>query len=339
MRTHIIHTLVLSIIFSGCSILAKDDAKIDTPKEVESAANKSEESTEQRPNWLKRTLFGAGKKEAEVKQPVVDPKVEEMYNDALDHLKNRRFDKAIKGFQDVERIYPFEVWSKRATIMEAYSQYKARYYEDAVATVDGFIALNPAHEDIGYLYYLKALSYYDRISDVKRDQDITLKALAALSDVQRRFPATVYANDAKIKKDLVRDHLAGKEMEIGRFYLTRKNYVGAINRFKIVVEKYDNTSHAPEALYRLTEAYSALGVTAEAKKYAAVLGYNAPATKWYAYAYKLVQLNQDAPKPRLGEKWYKKASPLRKRSVMNDDGTIDTQRQPETIWQVMTSWF
>ncbi|MCB2081208.1 MAG: outer membrane protein assembly factor BamD, partial [Rickettsiales bacterium] len=178
--------------------------------------------------------------------------------------------------------------------MSAFSYYKEEEYEDALATIDHFLHLNPGNKSAPYMYYLKALSYYDRISDVRRDQAITQEALNALNEVIRRYPDTEYGRDAKLKIDLVHDHLAGKEMEVGRFYLKRHNYIAAQNRFRKVIESYETTTHAPEALYRMVEVYLSLGLPAEAQKYAAVLGHNFPSNKWYHAAYRLINEGEAA---------------------------------------------
>ncbi|MCH7932009.1 MAG: outer membrane protein assembly factor BamD, partial [Proteobacteria bacterium] len=192
------------------------------------------------------------------------------------------------AFDEVERQHPYSVWATKAQIMAAYAHYQANAYDDAVLAAKRFIDLHPGHRDVAYAYYLIAISYYEQISDVGRDQKMTELAFERLDEVIRRFPDTAYARDAKLKLDLARDHLAGKEMEVGRFYLRRGEYIAAINRFQIVVEKYQTTTHVPEALHRLTEAYLALGVTDEAQATAAVLGYNYPGNEWYQDSYVLL---------------------------------------------------
>ena len=222
-----------------------------------------------------------GKEEA----PYVEQKVEPLYNSATNSLQAGDYKKAAKEFDEVERQHPYSTWATKAQLMAAYANYQANEYDDAVVGLDRFIRLHPGSRDAAYAYYLKALCYYERISDVGRDQGITQQALTSLEDVVRRFPESKYARDAKLKIDLTRDHLAGKEMEIGRFYLNRGHYLAAINRFRRVVEKYQTTTHVPEALHRLVEAYTALGDTEEARRIAAVLGHNYPGSEWYVDSY------------------------------------------------------
>ena len=192
-------------------------------------------------------------------------------------------------FDEVERQHPYSVWATKAQLMAAYAHYRDAQYEDALNALDRFIQLHPGNRDIAYAYYIRALSYYEQISDVKRDQRMTELALQSFDEVTRRFPDTKYARDAREKIDLTRDHLAGKEMDIGRYYLRRNQHLAAINRFRQVVEDYDTTTHVPEALHRLVEAYMALGLTEEARRSAAVLGYNFPDSPWYVASYQLVE--------------------------------------------------
>ena len=214
--------------------------------------------------------------------------VESLYNEAMDLLSGGAYPFAADAFDEVERQHPYSVWATKAQIMAAYAHYQDNAYDDAVLAAKRFIDLHPGHRDVAYAYYLIAISYYEQISDVGRDQKMTELAFERLDEVIRRFPDTAYARDAKLKLDLARDHLAGKEMEVGRFYLRRGEYIAAINRFQIVVEKYQTTTHVPEALHRLTEAYLALGVTDEAQATAAVLGYNYPGNEWYQDSYVLL---------------------------------------------------
>ena len=175
--------------------------------------------------------------------------------------------------------------------MAAYSAYRAGEFDDAVVILDRFTKLHPTHPSTPYAYYMKALCYYTQINDVGRDQKVTEEAREALREVVNRYPDSDYAQDAKLKFDLTEDHLAGKEMEIGRYYLKQSDYVGAINRFKFVIDHYQTTSHTAEALHRLVESYLRLGVLPEAKKYAAVLGYNFPGSDWYKYSYAMMKGN------------------------------------------------
>jgi outer membrane protein assembly factor BamD len=215
----------------------------------------------------------------------VEQKVEVLYNTAVNSVEAGDYREAARQFDEVERQHPYSTWATKAQIMAAFSNYQANQYDEAVIGLDRFIRLHPGNRDIAYAYYLKALSYYERISDVARDQLITEQALTALNEVVRRFPDSRYARDAKLKIDLTRDHLAGKQMEIGRFYLNRRHYLAAINRFKTVVDNYQTTTHVPEALHRLVEAYTALGVIDEARRVAAVLGHNYPGSEWYLDSY------------------------------------------------------
>ena len=215
----------------------------------------------------------------------VEHKVEFLYNTAVNSLETGQYKSAAKQFDEVERQHPYSTWATKAQIMAAFSHYQANEYDEAVIGLDRFIRLHPGNRDIAYAYYLKALSYYERISDVARDQLVTELALTSLNEIVRRFPNSKYARDARLKIDLTRDHLAGKEMEIGRFYLNRNHYVAAINRFKAVVDDYQTTTHVPEALHRLVESYAALGVINEARRVAAVLGHNYPGSEWYLDSY------------------------------------------------------
>ena len=223
--------------------------------------------------------------------------VETLYNEAADKLDAKQYKDAAKAFDEVERQHPYSEWATRAEVMAGFSLYRAGGYDDAVSTLQRFVKLHPGHESTAYAYYLIALCYYEQISDVGRDQKITEQALSALTEVVKRFPETEYARDAKLKLDLTYDHLAGKEMQVGRYYLTRDEYLSAINRFRYVVENYQTTSHVPEALYRLVECYLKLGVTDEAQKYAAVLGNNFPDSSWYRDAYALMQNKNPTDQP------------------------------------------
>lgn len=216
----------------------------------------------------------------------------EIYSQATEYLEDGRYRDASLYYDEVERQHPYSVWATKSKLMAAYSHYMNNKYDDATASLDRFIQVHPGNRDVVYAYYLKALCYYEQISDVQRDQDMTQQALIALEDVITRFPGTAYSRDARLKIDLTRDHLAGKEMAVGRFYLNRQHYLAAINRFKAVVEEYGNTTHAPEALFRLTEAYMSLGLPSEAKRSAAVLGYNYPGSDWYEDAFDLAGVDR-----------------------------------------------
>ena len=211
----------------------------------------------------------------------VERPVEQIYADAWKQINNHDWENAAKQFDEVERQHPYSIWARRAMLMSAFCYYQANKYTDATNTADQYISLHPGSKEVAYAFYLKAMSLYEQIVDVGRDQTVTEQALTALQDVVQRFPNTEYARDASLKIDLTLDHLAGKEMEVGRYYLTRRDYIGAINRFKVVVQRYQKTSQIAEALERLTEAYYALGVYNEAKTAAAVLGANYPGSHWY----------------------------------------------------------
>ena len=225
---------------------------------------------------------------AREKQDYVERPVEQLYNSGVDALAAERYATAARAFDEVERQHPYSAWATKAQLMAAYAHYQSNKYDDAIVAVDRFIQLNPSNRDVGYAYYLKALCFYEQITDVQRDARMTELALRALEEVLRRFPDSAYARDARLKIDLTHDHLAGKEMEVGRFYMGRGQYVGAINRFKTVVDRYQTTSHVPEALHRLVESYSALGLAAEAERTAAVLGHNYPGSEWYLDSHALV---------------------------------------------------
>ena len=214
--------------------------------------------------------------------------VEQIYNLAMDQLQQEDYRSAVPIFEEVERQYPYSVWARRSILMSAYCYYQINKYGDAINAVDRFLALYSGNKDAAYAYYLKGISYYEQIVDVGRDQATTQQALVALNDVVQRFPGTIYARDARLKLDLALDHLAGKEMAIGRYYLNREQYVAAINRFRVVVTNFQTTAQTPEALHRLTEAYLALGLTGEAQTAAAVLGYNFPGSRWYEESYALL---------------------------------------------------
>ena len=211
--------------------------------------------------------------------------VEELYNRGVDSMNAKRYVAAAKQFDLVEQNYPYSSWSVNAQLMQGYSQYLQQHYTDAIGTLDRFIQLHPAHRDIAYAYYLRSLSYYEQISDIQRDQKATQEAIGALQEVVNRFPDSAYGRDALLKIDLCRDHLAGKEMEIGRWYERQHLYTAAIGRFQHVVDNYQTTNHVAEALHRLTEIYLKLGLPDEARRTAAVLGHNYPGSPWYEASY------------------------------------------------------
>ena len=218
----------------------------------------------------------------------VERPVGELYNQAMDQLLDENYQQAAQTFDEVERQHPYSTWASKAQLMAGYAHYLNDNYTQAVNALDRFIELHPGNRDIAYAYYLKALSYYEQIADVRRDQEMTRQARSALQEVVNRFPDTKYARDARLKLDLTEDHLAGAEMVVGRYYLDRGHYLAAIKRFREVIEDYQTTTHVPEALHRLVEAYMALGVVDEAQATAAVLGHNYPGSDWYADSYQLL---------------------------------------------------
>ncbi len=221
--------------------------------------------------------------------------VEELYNEAMDKMDKKSYGEAAKAFEEVERQHPYSQWATRAELMAAFAQYQAMNYDDAVVALDQFIQMHPGNAQIAYAYYLKALCFYERLADVRRDQTYAENALKILQEIVSRFPETTYAKDAVLKIALVNDHMAGAEMEVGRNYMKQKIYTAAVGRFRTVVEKYQTTSHVPEALHRLVECYLALGITDEAKATAAVLGYNFPGSDWYKDSYALLTANNLTP--------------------------------------------
>src|SRR6201985_2979727 len=245
------------VLLAGCSIFGgKDDATNDANKD---AANYRERS------------------------------VEAIYADGWRAINNGAWDVCAAQFNEVDRQHPYSVWARRAMLISAFCSYQANDYTAAIATADQYISLHPGSPEVAYAFYLKAISLYEQIVDVGRDQSNTEGALVALQDVVQRFPDTEYARDATLKIDLTMDHLAGKEMAVGRYYLTRGDYIGGSNRFKVVGAQYTTTPQIAEALERLTEAYYALGLNSEAQTAAAVLGRNYPGSGWYKDAYDVLK--------------------------------------------------
>jgi outer membrane protein assembly factor BamD len=237
----------------------------------------------------------------------VERPVEEIYNQAMDKLLAGDSGFAAADFDEVERQHPYSIWARKSQLMAAYAQYLGGNYDEAIFTARRFLQLHPGNHDAPYAYYLIAISYYEQIADIGREQKITELALGALREVLDRFPVSEYARDARLKIDLVRDHLAGKEMEIGRYYLDRGHYGAAINRFRQVIKHYQTTSHVPEALHRLTEAFLSLGIQDEAKNAAAILGHNYPGSEWYLDSYALLtgedQRTVPVDRPWYGQIW------------------------------------
>jgi outer membrane protein assembly factor BamD len=211
--------------------------------------------------------------------------VDQLYSQGVDQLNAKQYDVAVRTFTSLEQTYPYSAYAIKAQMMQGYGEYLRNHYADSIAVLDRFIQLHPVHRDIAYVYYLRALAYYEQIADIARDQKGTADAMGALQEVTTRFPDSPYARDARLKIDLARDHLAGKEMEIGRYYERQHLYTAAIGRFQRVVDNYQTTNHVPEALQRLTEIYLLLGLPEEARKTAAVLGHNYPGSEWYKSSY------------------------------------------------------
>ncbi len=236
-----------------------------------------------------------------------DEPADRLYNEGL-YLLNNKSDpsKAVKKFEEVDRQHPYSEWARKSLIMSAYAYYQAGSYDESVTASKRYIALHPGSPDAAYAQFLIGSSYYDEIPDITRDQARTEKALASLDEVVRKYPTSEYAVTAKQKMEVARDQLAGKEMQIGRYYLEKKDYTGAINRFKVVVTKYQTTRHVEEALERLTEAYMSLGIVGEAQTAAAVLGHNFPDSEWYKHAYNLVKGGGLEPNENKGS-WISKA--------------------------------
>ena len=248
--------------------------------------------------WFSR-LFAYNEVE---KKPIEDYTADEIFQRAEFELENENYEEAAKWYGEVERLYPYSDLAKRALIMQAYTFHKDHAYDESRAAAARFIDFYPGDEDAAYAQYLLAISYYDQIDAIGRDQGLTFQALQALREVIEKYPDTEYARSAILKFDLAFDHLAGKEMEIGRYYLKRKNYTAAINRFRVVVEQFQTTSHTPEALHRLVEAYLALGLTDEAQTAGAILGHNFQSTEWYQDSYALLTKQGLRPEA-TGDNW------------------------------------
>lgn len=220
---------------------------------------------------------------------VPEEPVDELYTKGTDALDRKDYKEAARQFAEVDRQHPYSPWATKAELMEAFAYYSNMDYDDAIKTLDQFIELHPGNSSIAYAHYLRALCNYERISDVRHDQTSARLALRELEEIVARYPDLEYAKDAKLKLALINDHLAGAEMEIGRYYIKQHLYIAAVSRFKTVIDKFQTTSHVPEALERLVECYMALGVFDEAKRNAAVLGHNFPGSDWYQDAYNLLK--------------------------------------------------
>jgi outer membrane protein assembly factor BamD len=230
-------------------------------------------------------LFGSKDDESVIEEPA-----DKLYNEGLYLLNDKKeFKMAAKKFEEVDRQHPYSDWARKSLIMSAFAYYEGGDYDESITAAKRYVTLHPGSPDAAYAQFLIGSSYFDRIPDISRDQDRTEKAVAELQEVVRKFPNTEYAASAKKKIDIARDQLAGKEVNIGRWYMQKKDYTGAINRFKVVVTRYQTTRHVEEALMRLTEAYMTLGIVDEAQTSAAVLGHNFPDSPWYQDAYNLVK--------------------------------------------------
>jgi outer membrane protein assembly factor BamD len=240
-------------------------------------------------------------------EPVLDQPADKLYNEGLYLLNEKRDIKgAAKKFEEVDRQQPYSEWARKSLIMSAYAYYEAGEYDDSINSAKRYIQLHPGSPDAAYAQYLIGASYFDQIRDVSRDQDRTEKAIATLEELIRKYPDTEYAVAGKRKIAIARDQLAGKEVMLGRWYLERRDYTGAINRFKVVVTRYQTTRHVEEALLRLTEAYMALGIVDEAQTSAAVLGHNFPDSRWYKDAFNLLTARGLAPSENKGS-WISRA--------------------------------
>jgi outer membrane protein assembly factor BamD len=239
-------------------------------------------------------LNGCTAKKDKVDPLTVDRPAEEIFKEATEADKNGEFTKAITLFSEVERQHPYSDLATQAQIRQAEVAYDNLKYDEAILSLDRFIELHPGHPNVDYAYYIKALCYYEQMTDVRRDQAMTEDALTAFDTLITRFPESKYAREAVLKRDLAVDHLAGKEMDVGRYYQKKEQYNAAINRFTNVVKQYQTTTHVPEAMHRLVETYTILGLKDEATQVAAVLGHNYPGSEWYAESYALLDPAQRA---------------------------------------------
>jgi outer membrane protein assembly factor BamD len=237
---------------------------------------------------------------------VADVPAEQIYNDGLARIQKRDFEGAAKKFNSLDRQYPYSEWSRKGMIMEAYANYEGGLYDEAITASKRYLQQHPNTADAAYAQYLMASSYYDQIPDITRDQEKSERAILALQELVERYPRSEYVADARKKIQVASDQLAGKELEVGRFYLQKRNYAGAINRFRTVVSRYQTTRHVEEALERLTEAYMAMGIVSEAQTAAAVLGHNFPDSPWYKDAYNLLSKGGVEPREDSGS-WISKA--------------------------------
>jgi outer membrane protein assembly factor BamD len=230
--------------------------------------------------------FGSQKSTSDLQK---DEPADALFNDGLARLQNRNFDGAARKFAELDKQYPYTSWSKRSLLLQTFANYENRNYDDAISTGRRFVQLYPADKDAAYAQYLVGMSYFNQIPDVTRDQERSARALLAMDELINKWPQSEYVPDARQRVATARDQLAGKEMDVGRYYLERRNYPGAVNRFREVLTRYQTTRHAEEALLRITEAYMSMGVVPEAQTAAAVLGHNFPDSQWYKDAFRLLQ--------------------------------------------------
>lgn len=229
-----------------------------------------------------------------------DQPAELLFNDGLARLEKGSYDGAAKKFAEVDKQYPYSNWSRRSLILQAYAKFEEREYEDAIGHARRYVQLYPSTPEAPYAQYLVGMSHFNRIVDISRDQDRAEQALRAMDELVRKWPKSDYVTDAKYRMQVARDQLAGKEMDVGRFYLEKRNYTAAVNRFREVLVKYQTSRHAEEALARVAEAYMALGITGEAQTAGAVLGHNFPDGQWYKDTFKLLQSNGLEPRENRG---------------------------------------
>lgn len=235
-------------------------------------------------------LFGE-----EADDTYIEGSVEQLYNRAMDLLEKKEYAEAAKFFSEVDRQHPYSVWAPRSQLMVAYANYRAKDFETARLTVDRFLRLNPAHRDVPYAHYLKALCFFEEVRDTKRDPGPTSAAFEEFTLVAERFPTSKYAEEARRKAAVLREHLAGHEMEVGRFYQGKNQHLAAINRFKAILQEYRASRYIPEALHRMTESYVALGLRSEGQRTAAVLGRNFPKSSWYSDSQALLRGERASP--------------------------------------------
>jgi len=243
-----------------------------------------------------------------------DEPAEILFNDGLARLQAQNYDAASKKFAEVDKQYPYTSWSRRSLLLIAFANYEARAYEDAISSGKRFVQLYPADKDAAYAQYLVGMSYFNQMPDITRDQERSQRALLAMDELINRYPQSEYVADARQRVAVARDQLAGKEMDIGRYYLNQRNYPGAVNRFREVITRYQTTRHVEESLMRLSEAYMAMGIVPEAQTAAAVLGHNFPDSPWYKDAFKLLEGGGVAPRENQ-ESWISRSFRGFRRSV------------------------